>query len=182
MEELTLHLLDIAENSLEAGATTIGITVLEDVSADLLWLEVADNGRGMDPDEAERALDPFVTSRSTRRVGLGLSLLGAAAQRANGKLEIHSRPGEGTRVVATFQLSHIDRQPLGDVAGTLVMLMAGRIDLDLSYTHRRGDRTVTFSTDDLRRLAGGASFLTAQVLRQARELLAVQEEELITTA
>jgi anti-sigma regulatory factor (Ser/Thr protein kinase) len=182
MEELALHLLDIAENSLAAGATEIGITVLEDAAANLLWLEVADNGRGMDPEEAERALDPFVTSRRTRRVGLGLSLLDAAARRANGRLEIHSRPGEGTRVVATFQLGHIDRQPLGDVAGTLVTLMAGRMDLDLSYTHRRGERVVTFSTDDLRRLSHGAAFLTAQTLRQARELLTAQEDELTTIA
>jgi hypothetical protein len=125
MRELALHLLDIAENSVAANAKVIQIGVDEDLKWDRLKLCVEDDGRGMDEDLVKRVIDPFVTSRTTRKVGLGIPLLKAAAEACNGYLRITSAPGRGTRLEAEFQRSHIDRMPLGDVAGTLLALVVG---------------------------------------------------------
>ncbi|MCS7221432.1 MAG: ATP-binding protein [Anaerolineae bacterium] len=123
MRELALHVLDIAENSVEAGATQVQITVEENTRDDRLKIVVEDNGRGMDEQLLARVTDPFVTTRTTRKVGLGIPLLKAAAEACNGSLWITSAPGQGTRLEAEFQRSHIDRMPLGDLAGTLFTLV-----------------------------------------------------------
>src|SRR4030042_1820663 len=114
MEDLSLHILDIAENSVAAQASKIEIRLSEDTKKDLLLLEVIDNGIGMDEGTQKKALDPFFTSKKVRRFGLGLSLLSESAKAANGHLSIRSKRGRGTRVRADFQYSHIDRKPLGD--------------------------------------------------------------------
>ncbi|MBP1599784.1 MAG: putative metal-dependent phosphoesterase, family, partial [Acidobacteria bacterium] len=111
MEDLSLHILDIAQNSIEAGATEVEIDLTESPKEDHLEIEVRDNGRGMDPETAARATDPFFTSRTTRRVGLGLPLLAEAARAAGGSLTLESRPGKGSRVRAVFRHGHIDRAP-----------------------------------------------------------------------
>lgn len=123
MREISLHLLDIAENSVAAQACNITIQVLEDYAADRLEAVVEDNGIGMDAGLLARIVDPFVTSRTTRKVGLGIPLLKAAAEACEGGLEITSKPGEGTRLAVHFRHSHIDRAPLGDLAGTFLTLM-----------------------------------------------------------
>lgn len=123
MKELALHILDIAENSVAAQAHNIVIHIAEDLSVDRLLIRVQDDGRGMDQITAQRVLDPFVTSRTTRKVGLGLPLLKAAAESCNGNLSIQSQVGKGTTVEVSFQHSHIDRMPLGDVAATLMSLI-----------------------------------------------------------
>jgi anti-sigma regulatory factor (Ser/Thr protein kinase) len=125
VRELALHLLDIAENSVSAHAATIWITVEEDLLADRLRLAVEDNGAGMDAEMVARVTDPFVTSRTTRKVGLGIPLLKAAAEACNGFLTIASQPGKGTRVEVEFQHSHIDRMPLGDLTATILTLVVG---------------------------------------------------------
>lgn len=125
MRELALHLLDIAENSVAADAKVIQIGVDEDLNWDRLKLSVEDDGRGMDEELVQRVIDPFVTSRTTRKVGLGIPLLKAAAEACNGYLRINSALGRGTRLEAEFQRSHIDRMPLGDVAGTMLSLVVG---------------------------------------------------------
>lgn len=137
MRELSLHVLDIMQNSVEAGATRVRVSVVEDEPADLLWIEVEDDGRGMSPEMAQKALDPFVTTRTTRKVGLGLPLLKAAAERCDGGLEIRSKEGEGTMVVTRFRHRHIDRAPLGDMLGTLQTFIAGAPHPAMEYQHRR---------------------------------------------
>jgi anti-sigma regulatory factor (Ser/Thr protein kinase) len=179
VEDLSLHILDIAENALAAGATRIAIQIVEETGADRLTLEIADNGRGMNPAEAARARDPFYTTRTTRRVGLGLPLLDAAARAAGGTLELHSRPGEGTRVVATFQLSHVDRKPLGKMGDTIAALIAARPEVDLSYRHVRDGQSIHFDTTDVRRRLGGEPLNAAAILRFIRDYV-TQEEESIT--
>ena len=135
MEDLSLHLLDIAENAVEAKARRVDIRVEERRSRDKLVLVVTDDGRGMGPRQLARARDPFYTTKKVRRVGLGLPLLAQAAESAGGTLRLRSEPGRGTKVRATFKLGHIDRQPLGDVAETLVALLAGHPEVEFSYTH-----------------------------------------------
>ncbi len=155
MRELSLHVLDLLENSLEAGATRICVEIDEQPCQNLLKITVADNGRGMDAETQTCALDPFFTTRSTRHVGLGLPLLRAAAERCGGGLELQSQPGVGTTVVATFERDHIDRAPLGDMVSTLMgALLSRREGWDLRYTHRVGDRVFTFDTAQIREILG----------------------------
>jgi signal transduction histidine kinase len=142
MEDLSLHILDIVENSLSAGASWIKISLVEDTRKDLLLLEIQDNGKGMDAAMQGQALDPFYTTRSTRRVGLGLPLLAQAAQQCEGRLDIRSEPGQGTSVKALFRLSHPDLKPLGDISETLRTLLVGRPDLDLHFEYRQDDECI----------------------------------------
>jgi hypothetical protein len=123
MRELALHLLDIAENSAAAQATLIRIEVIEDLEHDRLSMKIVDNGKGMDEEMVKNVTDPFVTSRTTRKVGLGIPLLKEAAETCNGTLVITSKVGTGTTVFVDFQRSHIDRMPLGDLATTFLNLM-----------------------------------------------------------
>lgn len=124
MEDVSLHILDIVENALRAGAKNIVIRLAQRKQADRLVLEVIDDGKGMNEETKRRSLDPFFTTKQGRRVGLGLPLLAQAAEEAGGTLEVESAPGQGTRVIATFGLSHIDRRPLGDIQKTLYCLEA----------------------------------------------------------
>ncbi|MGI6576021.1 MAG: ATP-binding protein [bacterium] len=131
MEELSLHILDLVQNSLGAGATWVKVVIVEDLAQDIFSLEIHDNGRGMDKKFLQRIFDPFATTRTTRRVGLGLSLLHMAAQQCNGKVEVDSIPGRGTKVSAVFQHSHWDRAPLGNIVATLITIISGNPELTL---------------------------------------------------
>jgi anti-sigma regulatory factor (Ser/Thr protein kinase) len=130
MREIALHLLDIAENSVAANAHTITINVCEDLRHDRLSASVIDDGKGMDAEMAAKVMDPFVTSRTTRKVGLGIPLFKAAAEACQGGLTIQSELGKGTCMTVEFQHSHIDRMPLGDLASTMLTLV-------VAYTHIR---------------------------------------------
>ena len=151
MQDLSLHMLDIVENSLRSGAKLVEILVVEDMARDLLTLEIKDDGKGMDPAKASRSADPFFSTKPGRKVGLGLALLAQAAREAAGQFEVSSRPGDGTSVKATFQHSHPDRKPLGDIAATLQALVAGNTEVDFVYEHRAGSETVRFDTREVRR-------------------------------
>jgi anti-sigma regulatory factor (Ser/Thr protein kinase) len=146
MEDLSLHILDIAENSIEANAHRVTIRIEERPSRDLLVLEITDDGRGMSPRLLARALDPFVTTKRAKRIGLGLPLLAQAAKATGGRVTLQSQPGRGTRVRATFRLSHIDLQPLGDIAETLTVLMVGHPDVHFRYTHKTDAGSYVFRT------------------------------------
>ena len=151
MEDISLHILDIAENALKADATRIEISVIEDIEEDRLKVQILDNGRGMDEGMIQTVTDPFVTTRTERRVGLGLPLLAASARMAGGDIKIKSDPGKATLVEADFVLSHIDRKPLGDMVRTMMMLIVGNPGVDFSYHHQKGDRTYYLDTTDLRK-------------------------------
>jgi signal transduction histidine kinase len=168
MEDLSLHILDVARNGIEAGATQLEVDLTEDPAADTLVVEIRDNGRGMTRSEADRARDPFVTTRTTRRVGLGLPLLEAAAQAAAGSLAVESAPGQGTEVRATFQRSHIDRAPLGDVEATVLALVAGHPDVDIRVRHAVGDRAYTVSSQAIVEGTGGRSVQSPEGLALLR--------------
>mgnify|MGYP000201799111 FL=1 len=155
MRELSLHILDLAENAVTAGARLVAITVEESAAADRLTIRVADDGPGLPEEKLRRLEDPFVTTRTTRRVGLGLSLLAAAARRAGGGVEVRSAPGAGTEVTAVFRLGHIDRAPIGDVAATIAALIAGYPAVDFVYRHRIEEREIALDTRELRTAAEG---------------------------
>jgi anti-sigma regulatory factor (Ser/Thr protein kinase) len=176
MEDLSLHILDIAENAVAAGARTIVIAVNEDAGRDLLSVDIEDDGGGMSPEIAAHAADPFYTTRTTRRVGLGLALLREAAAAANGTLEIRSAPGAGTAIRATFQLSHIDCKPLGSMAETIMTLVAAPADIDIRYRHTRNDRTVLFDTREFRHQLAGLPLKSARALSLVRECVRREED------
>ena len=150
MRELSLHILDIAENGITAGAKCIHILVDEARSGNVLTLKIEDNGRGIPPDKLEKLKDPFVTSRTTRRVGLGLPLLAAAAERCNGSIDVKTKPGIGTEVLATFDYNHIDRAPIGDMASTITTLILGNPKVDFVYTHIIDGNDFILDTRELR--------------------------------
>jgi K+-sensing histidine kinase KdpD len=136
LKEISLHLLDIAENSIAAGAKNIHIAVVEDLLHDQLSASVEDDGKGMDAETLKKVVDPFVTSRTTRNVGLGIPLLKEAAELCNGSFRIQSTQGKGTLVEVNFQFSHIDRMPLGDLAGTFLTLLIANPDVDWVFQHQ----------------------------------------------
>ncbi|MFC1619570.1 ATP-binding protein [Candidatus Neomarinimicrobiota bacterium] len=146
MEDLSLHILDIVENSIRAGAKEVEILIRENLAADLLEIVIQDDGAGMDAAIRERALNPFFTTKSVRKVGLGLSLFRESARQAGGDLVVASGPEQGTRIEASFQHSHIDRKPLGDIARTLQTLMIGNPDIHYQYIHRKNGEEQRFDS------------------------------------
>jgi signal transduction histidine kinase len=137
MQDISLHILDIVENSVKAKATKVEIKIVEDDRSDLLTVEIRDNGQGMDKKAVKKALDPFYTTKSEKRIGLGISLLAQAAREGGGNFAIESEPDSGTSIVATFMLSHPDRKPLGDVKGTVHLLQLTHPDIIFDYDFLR---------------------------------------------
>jgi anti-sigma regulatory factor (Ser/Thr protein kinase) len=177
LQDLSLHILDIVENSIKADAKTIEIQVTEDFKKDLLVIEIADDGKGMDRAFAEKATDPFVTTRTERRVGLGLSLFAEAARMSNGDLTIRSSPRGGTRIKATFQHSHIDRQPMGDIGQTLLTLVMGNPEIDLIYRHKKNKHHYCLDTRRLRaELEDAAGDLPVWIRTLEQNLQDMQEQ------
>jgi anti-sigma regulatory factor (Ser/Thr protein kinase) len=136
MRELSLHVLDLVENAIEAGAQHVDLSIVDDLDSDRLSITIRDDGRGMDAQTVLAVRDPFFTTRTTRHVGLGIPLFAAAAERCAGALTINSAPGKGTTIEAVFQHSHIDRAPLGDMPATLMCILMRDRDLDVRYVHR----------------------------------------------
>ncbi len=171
MRELALHLLDIAENSVSARAKNITIEVIEDTRTDRLRMSVIDDGCGMDADTVAKIADPFVTSRTTRKVGLGIPLLKAAAEACNGFLHIQSAPNLGTRVDVEFQRSHIDRMPLGDLAGTFLGLLIGSPEVHWIFRYRIDDRQFEFDDAPIKQELEGILLSEPEVLKFLRNTL-----------
>lgn len=177
MRELALHILDLVQNAVEAGANHVSLLICEDSVSDCLMIRVADNGRGMDETTCGRVLDPFYTTRLTRRVGLGLPLIDMSTAKCGGRLLITSKPGQGTTVEASWRLSHLDRPPLGDMAITMKTLIVGNPDLDLRYTHQVGDRSFMVSVRELQVILEGIPFTQPDVLLWLDEYLSGNERQ-----
>jgi hypothetical protein len=168
VRELALHLLDIAHNSVSARAQNITFWVIEDSAADRLHLTVEDDGCGMDADTVQRVVDPFVTSRTTRSVGLGIPLLKAAAESCEGFLEIQSKPGAGTRIDVEFQRSHIDRMPLGDLAETFLSLVVGCPDVHWRLVYQFDQDIFEFDDTEIKQTLDGIPLTEPSVLGYLR--------------
>jgi hypothetical protein len=154
MRELSLHILDIMENCADGGAKKVYLCIEEDKSEGKLKIVIEDDGRGMGQEELNRALDPFYTTRSTRRVGLGLPLFYETTKRCDGDFRLDSHPGKGTRVEASFTLDHIDLPPMGDLAGTITAFMAGHPEVDLTYVHRTNGDEFVLDTEEVKGILG----------------------------
>lgn len=175
MLELAAHILDIAENSVRAGATLVEINIIEDEENNILSIEINDDGSGMTNEEIKKVFDPFYTTKKVRRVGLGIPLLSDAAQRTGGNLHLDSIKGKGTNLKVTFQLDNIDRQPLGDIESTIIILIAGNSDVDFLYRHRKNDRQFEMDTRDIRKEIDDIPINHPEILKYIRNVL---EEDL----
>lgn len=177
MRELSLHLLDIAENSISAKAKNITIEVIEDLPTDLLKLSVQDDGCGMTPEMAASVIDPFVTTRTTRKVGLGIPLLKEAAETCNGSLELTSTVGKGTSITVQFQHSHIDRMPLGDITTTLLHLLVANPDVHWVFKYAFNGNEYIFDDEPVKIELDGMSLSEPSILNCLREMLQSGIEE-----
>lgn len=178
MKELSLHILDVLQNSIEAGASKIDLLIEEDLSADWMLIEIRDNGRGMSPDQIKKIFDPFYTTRKTRHIGLGLPLLLEACRRCEGDLTIRSKPGEGTTVQATFRHSHLDRAPLGDLTPVLIAVLLAEHPVDWTYTHRVNGEEFQVDTAEIRQQLEGIPLTHPKVRHWLRELFVEGENSL----
>lgn len=171
MRELALHILDIAENSISAGASRIRISVEENLDKDRLTITIEDNGKGMDAETLAKITDPFITSRTTRKVGLGIPFFKAAAESCEGHFKIQSQPGHGTTVTAEFKRSHIDRMPLGDLAGTLQTLIIGTPDVHWIFDYCINDEVFHFDDEPIKEILDGVPLSEPSVMRYIRDTL-----------
>ena len=174
MKELSLNILDITENSVKAGATLTEISVTE--SVDRLVISIKDDGCGMSEETVRSVVDPFYTTRTTRKVGMGVPLFKMAAEQTGGRLEIVSDTGEdhGTTVTAYFNKDHLDFTPLGDVISTVTTLIQGHPDTDFLFTHLIDDKEIRLDTRELRAVLEGVPLNTYDVLEWIRGFLEEQ--------
>jgi len=178
MKELSLHLLDVAKNAVSAGASHVDL-VLDEDGAGNLTITIADDGRGMSEDFLAQVTDPFTTTRTTRKVGMGLPLYRLMAEMTGGSFQIDSALGRGTTVTALFHRDHLDCPPLGDIAGTVAMLIQGSPELCWTFRHVTPKGEVSLSTDELREILGEDVPLSApEVFAWMSGYLAEQEAEI----
>lgn len=176
MREIALHLLDIAENSVAAEGKNISVHVHEDFSKDRLAACVIDDGRGMDAATVQQVQDPFYTTRTTRKVGLGIPLLKLAAEQADGSFSLQSEPGTGAWVEAEFRHSHIDRMPLGDIASTFLTLLISHSQIDWTFLYRVTEkdgksRDFLLESAELKSALGDISLTEPEVLTFLRGMI-----------
>jgi anti-sigma regulatory factor (Ser/Thr protein kinase) len=171
LRELALHILDIAENSISAGADRIRIFIEEDHKKDRLNIKIEDNGKGMNPETLARITDPFVTSRTSRRVGLGIPFFKAAAEACEGTFSIESEPDQRTTVEAVFKRSHIDRMPLGDLKGTLMTLIIGSPEVHWIFEYRVNQQSFVLDDEPIKQTLMGVPLTEPPVMKFIRQEL-----------
>ncbi len=171
MEELALHILDIAENSIDAGATNLIIEVTENKDKNLLQIVIEDNGKGMDANQIKKAVDPFFTSRTTRNVGMGLSLLKHAAVAANGDMNIEYAVGKGTKVRTSFQLDHIDLQPIGNLTDTIIALILRNPETDIIFKCQKNGKNFILDTREIKKKIKETAINSSPVIRFLKEFI-----------
>ncbi len=175
MKELSLHILDIAQNSITAGCGRLSLSLVEE--SGVLTLTLTDDGRGMSPELLAAVTDPFTTTRTTRNVGLGLPLLRLAAEQTGGSLAVESKEGAGTTVRAQFLIGHIDCPPLGHMGETVAMLVQGAPEVALTYEHQTVKGRFLFDTDELRaELGPDISLADGEIFFWMRDYIAEQED------
>jgi len=178
MKELSLHILDIAQNSVTAGATRIKILVDEQPADNTLRIIIEDNGSGMDKAFLARVADPFLTTRTTREVGLGIPLFKQAAEMTGGKFSITSKVGFGTSVTADFVYDSLDRMPLGDMPSTIAALLGSKPGIDWNYEHRYGKNAFCFGTREVIRQIGDIDFSLPEIAEWTIQYISEQLQNL----
>ena len=183
MNDLSMHILDIIQNSLSAGASLIELDVREDVVNNLLTIIIKDNGKGMAPEQVAQVTDPFFTSRTTRRVGMGLSLYRQSAEQSGGTLKVESEVGTGTSVTATFGYDHVDRPPMGNLANTVVLMMSANPNHLFRFSYTYSDKSYSINTQEINEILDGLPIHDAQIIKMIQQIieenmLMLREQEL----
>lgn len=171
MKDLSLHILDIVQNSISAHATLIEVDITEDPKTNTYTLRIADNGKGIPPEMLDKVLDPYGTTRTTRKVGLGLPLLKQNAERANGHLHISSTLQVGTEVITVFEYDHIDRIPIGDIAGTILMLASMNPTLEFVYKHQTSEGEFIFDTREVKAMLENVPINELSIQKDLKEFI-----------
>ncbi|MBV1756358.1 MAG: ATP-binding protein [Dethiosulfatibacter sp.] len=178
MKELSLHILDIVQNSIKADATLIEIEIDENTTSDLLTIAIKDNGNGMDEETLQKVIDPFFTTRTVRNVGLGIPLLKIAAERCNGSFEIKSQIRVGTEVKAVFGYNHIDRAPLGRIGDTIMVLLNNSERFEIYYKHIYNGSDFVFDTKEIKRILDDVDISSPDILLWIKEYIRENIEDL----
>jgi anti-sigma regulatory factor (Ser/Thr protein kinase) len=171
VEDICFHLVDLVQNSVAAGASVIRLSISESRKENAVSLEIADNGRGMDTPTLDRVQDPFFTTKSFKKVGLGIPLLKATAQACHGDFSIRSELGRGTEVRARLEKDHLDCPPLGDLEETLLSLLVSLDQVDLRFAYRSDRGEFAISSDDVRRQVGALHFSHPEVYGFLKEFI-----------
>jgi anti-sigma regulatory factor (Ser/Thr protein kinase) len=177
MTEISLNVLDITENSVKAGASLIRISVEANTAKDILSVTIEDNGCGMSPEQLAKVTDPFFTTRTTRKVGLGVPFFKQSAEMTGGSFDIRSQQGVGTVITASYVLSSIDRMPLGDMVSTMHQLIVMHQQCDFLYTYVYNDKSFTLDTREFRETLGEVPFDVPEVSLFIKDFLKENTEE-----
>ena len=178
MQELSLNILDIAENCIKAKATLIEIIVKEDTVKNSLGITVRDNGSGMTADQLASVTDPFFTTRTTRPVGLGVSFFKMTAEMTGGDFSITSEENQGTTVVANYKSDHIDMLPMGDIIATIISLITVNPDIDFVYLNEVNDKNFTMDTREFREVLEGVPINSPDVLMYIKGYIEEHQAEI----
>ncbi|MFA9391939.1 MAG: ATP-binding protein [Prolixibacteraceae bacterium] len=171
MNEIALHILDIVQNSIRAGAWKIEVLISENKGKDIFELVIKDDGKGMDQEQLNEVMDPFFTTRTTRKVGLGIALLKQGVEQTGGHMEIESQKGKGTFLRANYLHNHVDRPILGDIAGTMTILIGANPKIRFIYTHQTPLSTFEFDTKEVLEELDGVPINDADILKALKELI-----------
>lgn len=172
MKDLSLHILDIVQNSISAKATLTEVEVDEQSKSNTLTITITDNGKGMTPEQLQKVCDPYFTSRTSRKVGLGIPLFKQNAEQSGGKFSITSTVNVGTKVVAEFQHNHIDRPALGDIANAISLLIISNPNVDFIYKHTVNEEFYLLDTREVKEILGNVSIDNIQVGKMLEEMIA----------
>lgn len=178
MKELSLHILDIAKNSVKANASLIEIDIDENQTENYIRIKISDNGCGMSPEFLKAVKDPFFTTRKTRKVGMGLSLFEAAAVQCGGGLDINSELNVGTTVFAWFEYNSIDRAPIGNMASTMAVLISGSPKTDFVYIHKINGKEFVFKTEEIKQILGDVPLDLPEIVLWIEEYIAERLDEI----
>ena len=179
MRELSLNVLDIVQNSITAKASLIEIELIEDINDDILKINIFDNGKGMTEEQIKSVTDPFYTTRTTRKIGLGIPLFKMAAEMSGGIFKIESTVGVGTKIYTRYIHSSIDRMPVGNINETVSMLIRMNPDIDFIYTHSYNEKSYSLDTRELREQLDDIPLDTPDVIDWINEYL-TENDSMIT--
>ena len=171
MNDLALHLLDIVQNSITAGASLITILLDEQPAKGTLILSISDNGKGMTAEQLEQVTDPYFTSRTTRKVGLGIPLFKQSAEATGGQLLITSTVNVGTTTAALFGYHHIDRLPIGNMPNAIMLLVSANTEIDFTYTYRYNDKEYVFDTKEVKEVLEGSPLNHPAIIKYLEEMI-----------
>ncbi len=177
MPEISLNVLDVAENSIRAEASLVEILVTIDLEENMLKVQIIDDGKGMTKEQMAKVTDPFFTTRTTRKVGLGIPFFKLAAEATGGSFQIESEVGKGTKVTTIFKLDHIDRMPLGDINSTIHTLVVYNPQTDFLYRYTYGQESFELDTRQMKEILGGVPLDAPEVSAYIKEYLDENKSE-----